>query len=386
MNKQGMRKRNIQATFETIYDNEGITRTQLVSKTNMSEMTVGRSVDFLLKNNMITEKLSENTSDVGRPASRLYLNRGIVNVGLSLDPGGAFIGLIDPYGKVLHFQENRFDPRGMEPEKVLETVAQLIEEFIAKHRPGDVNAIGMVMPGLIDCKNGTMRYSSQLRWTDVPVVDILKRYPIPDVIIDNDIKARALGENRFGPGKKSMCSVLLNIGSGIGAGVIIDNKIYRGKENFAGEIGHTMLGMNNRVCECGRKGCIEATISQPAVLGEARAIDPEIDLAGLEAVYSKNAAWAKTLLDMTAENILMVVNLLANIYAPDVIVLCGSLMDQCGALRDIIMDCYKERHAEMFNSYFNLEFSKFGPDGNLIGAAALALNHNITKRITDAVT
>lgn len=384
MNKEGMRQRNIHLVFETIYRNEGITRTQLVAKTKMSEMTVGRTVDFLLKNGMIFDRLSENTNDVGRPASHLYLNQKIVNVGLSLDPGGAFIGLVDPYGKMLQFREHRFNPESMTPERTLEIAAELIETFIADYVPGGVHAVGMVMPGLIDCQLGLVRFSSQLKWKDVPVLDILKKYPnIPDVVLDNDIKARALGENRFGPGKKSKCSVLLNIGSGVGAGIIIDGKIYRGNENFAGEIGHTVLSTNNRICECGRKGCLEATISQPAVLREARAIEPHISFAGLEAAYKEEVLWAKTLLNMTAENILMVVHLLATMYAPDVIVLCGSLMDQCAVLRQILFDSYKEQHAEMFNHYFDLEFSKFGPDGNLIGAAALALIHNITQVIAD---
>ena len=384
VNRADMRQNNTRLIFETICRNDGITRTQLVAKTGMSEMTVGRLVDLLLKNNLLTEKLNENNKDVGRPALRLYLNKDFVNVGVSLDTGEVFIGLVDPYGKILKSRKHSFQTESMEPEETLGTVAELIEKFIAEHDLKDIQNIGMVIPGLIDQESGCVRYSTQFKWSNVPVVEILKKNPnIPNVIIENDIKARAQGETRLGVGKDSKCTILLNIGSGVGAGIVIGGEIYRGKENYAGEIGHTMLSMNNRICACGRKGCIETTISKGAFMHEAQTIHPDIDIAGIEAAYHEKKLWASTLLGITADNILMVINLLANTFAPDVIVLCGSLMDQCATLREIVFDLHRKCYSEIFNNYFSLEYSKFGPDGNLIGAMAIAFNHNLTQIITN---
>ena len=386
VNKDGMRQNNIRLVYETIYRNEGITRTQLVEKTRMSDMTVGRTVDFLLKNDLISDKPNENTSDVGRPASRLFLSHRFVNVGVSLDPGGVFIGMVDSYGNVLHFSEQRFLPESLDPTEALGIVAALIERFIDEHVPEGLHTIGVVVPGLVDCRNGLVRLSPQLGWTDIPVLEILKGHPnLPNVALDNDIKARALGENRFGSEEERRCSVLLNIGSGIGAGIVIDGEIYRGKENYAGEIGHTALSMSDRICKCGRKGCIEAIFSQPAILREARTIAPDIkDIAGIEAAYAQGETWARALLDMTTEGILAVIRILAHTYAPDANVLCGSLIDQCSVLRDKILELCKGQHSEMFNNLFDLEFSKFGPNGNLIGAAAIAFDYNIMHYIVGA--
>lgn len=385
VNKEGMRQNNIHLIFETIYRNEGITRAQLAAKTHMSAMAVGRIVDFLLRNKLIFDQSVENTNDIGRPAARVSLNRGIVNVGVSLDPEGVYIGQIDPYGELLHLREHRFSPKGMEPEAVLKTIAEHLTSFLAAHSIEKTQAIGMVAPGIIDFQHGIVRFSSQLNWTDVPVVDILEKFPrMPKVIIDNDIKARAQAESRLGAGRAYPRSVLLNIGSGVGAGVIIENEIYRGKENLAGEIGHTALGINNRMCECGRKGCLEATISQPALLREARSVDPGIDIAGLEAAYTAGAPWARTLLDMSAEHILMVIDLLANAYAPDMIILCGRLMDRCAVLRNIIMGLHNVSYPKMLNNQFNLAFSEFGPNGNVIGAAVIAFNHNVSQFVENS--
>lgn len=382
VNKEDMRQNNALLVFETIYRNEGITRTQLAAQTKMSAMTVGRIVDFLLSHELLAERMSKKSSDIGRPASRLYLNHGIVSIGVSLDPSGIYIGLVDPYGNLLKFREYKIEPERLQPEELLEIVAEQIQEFITENALDGTQSVGIVVPALIDSKNQTVKISSQFKWIDVPVMEILGKYPhLPQILLDNDTKARAQAESRFRSVKKCDNLVLFNIGSGIGSGVIINNEIYRGKENFAGEIGHTMLSMNNRICECGRKGCIEATISLYSVLREARAIDPDIDLAGLERAYQENVAWARTLLNMTAENILMVINLLANAYAPDVIVLCGSLVDQCETLRKIIIEAHAERYLEVFNNNFELEFSQFGSNGNLIGAAALAFNHNIEQYI-----
>jgi len=370
--------------FETICRNEGITRAQLVAETKMSEMTVGRSVDFLLKSDLVLDRLNDSNNDVGRPASRLYLSRNFVNIGVSLESGGVSIGLVDSYGGVLQCHRHRFQTEGMAPEEVLGIAAEQIEEFVREHAPEGAQAIGMAIPGLIDYRNGYVRLSSQLNWADVPAAEILRKNPfIPDVIIENDVKARALGENRFGSRKESKSSVLLNIGNGVGAGVVVEGEIYRGKKNYAGEIGHTMLSANNRICRCGRKGCIEATISQPAVLREARIVDPDIDIAGIEAAYRKGEVWTATLLNIVAEYILTVVNILANTYAPDVIVLCGSLVEQCEALRDIIMEQYRKQYPSIFNDLFSLEFSEFGTNGDLIGAAAIAFDHNIMQHIAN---
>lgn len=383
LDRESMRQNNVRMVFEAIYRGEGATRTELANRTDLSVMAVSRIAELLLEQDMIEERESEENGRLGRPAKKVYIKReSIVNVGVSLDVGGVFFGAVDPYGRLLRFEKHGLSLEGRPPEDVLRELAGLLHAFLAANGLLGIPAVGLVMPGIIDYEKGYLRLTSQLYWEDLHVADLLEGYaPLPKILLENDVKARAQAEHRFGSSKGYDSSVLLTIGSGIGAGVIIDNAIYRGKDNMAGEIGHAALGLNNRMCECGRLGCVQATISEPALMHEARKVEPSIDMEGLSAAFRAGTPWAKRLLQMTAENILSVLSLLANAYAPEAIILCGSMIDRCAALRELISQAFFEEQSRFLNPTFALGFSQFGPDGNIIGAATVAFNYNIDNRV-----
>lgn len=384
LDKGDIRQNNIRVLFEAIYRHGSVTKAQLARETGMSVMAVGRIADRLIEQKLIVDREGDDSAAPGRPARRLYLSPDIASVGLSLDTDGVVIGLVSPYGQVLDREFHGFSPASMTPEEGLAIVADKTAAFLQKHRVSDTQAIGVVMPGLIEYERAYLRFTSQLRWTDVPVGDLLReRLPVRTVILDNDVKARAQAESRLFFGDEYPRMVLLHIGSGIGAGVIIDNRIYRGKDNLAGEIGHTSLNMSRRMCECGRLGCLQATISKQAILEEARTVSPNVDMAGLEKAYTEGVSWAKALLDMTAESVLVLINLLANAYAPDAIVLCGSLVEKCDVLRDLISQYHKDQGASVLNTNYALHYSTVGDAGSTIGAATIAFNENVRWMIAN---
>lgn len=384
LDREAMRQNNLHLIFESVYRMKECTKSQLAAATGMSTMAVGRITDLLLELGLLVEAKQEENAGLGRPAMLLAINReDIVSVGVALDMDGARIGMVGPYGQ-LHAQDSiPFAGDAPEPHAALQATARMIDAFLQRHRRS-VPAIGVSMPGLIDCERGFLRLASQLHWREVPVVALLEKHPgLPRVLLDNDVKAQAQAETRFGKSRGQPRSVLLNIGSGIGAGVIIGGEIYRGKGNMAGELGHTALNLNSRMCECGRMGCLQATVSEPALMREVRAVHPGMGMQGLEAAYRNRESWACTLLDMTAEHILMIINLLANTYAPDSIILCGSLIDHCEVLRENISQACMD-FSSFFNHHFTLNFSDLGENGKVIGAATVAFNHMLRERIGGA--
>ncbi len=383
LDREAMRQNNVRMIFEAVYRSEGITRNELAVESGLSVMAVSRITDLLQEHGVVVERESEENGKLGRPAKTIYLNRdSIVNVGGSLDVGGLFLGAIDPYGKILEFESHPLPLDARLPEEALGEIAGLLHGFLKKHGLLSLPSVGLVMPGIIDPAKGYLRLASQLRWANLAVAPLLEGYAaLPKIILENDVKARAQAENRFGSSRGYASSVLLTIGSGIGAGVIIDNGIYRGKENMAGEIGHAILCINSRMCDCGRMGCVQATISEPALMQEARKVDPAIDMPGLIAAYEGGARWVKRLMHNIAEYILVLLGQLANAYAPEIIILCGSLMDRCPPLRELIATSVREEHAQFLSTAFDIGFSEFGPDGNIIGAATVAFNHNMDQLI-----
>lgn len=382
LDRESMRQNNVRMVFEAIYRSDGVTKNELAAGTGLSVMAVSRITDLLQEQDVVEEGESDENGRLGRPAKKVYIKReSIVNVGVSLDVGGVFLGAVDPYGKILRFESHTLALDGRRPEEALRELAHVLHAFLKTHSLLGIPSAGLVMPGIIDYEKGYLRLASQLRWGNIPVASLMESYaPLPKILLENDVKARAQAENRFGSSRGYGSSVLLTIGSGIGAGVIINNSIYRGKDNMAGEFGHSILSMNNRMCECGRMGCAQATISEPALMLEARKVDPAINMEGLIAAYRAGLPWAKRLLHTTAEYILTLLSLLANAYAPEAIILCGSLMDRCPVLRELITQSFREEQAQFLNPTFDIGFSEFGPDGNIIGAATVAFNHNIDNR------
>lgn len=383
LDKEGMRQNNIRLIFETIYRNSGITKTQLAAKTGMSAMAVGRIADFLLEQGIIAEEDAREANGLGRPAKQLCLRRdSILNIGVSLDVDGACIGLVNPYGRIVARDALRFAQKPAGAEETLRQVAGFIGAFVQKNRLASLPCIGLTLPGIIDNETGRLRFASQFHWKDVPVAALLEGCEgMPKVVLDNDVKARAQAESRFGAGAGYPCSVLLNIGSGIGAGVIVDNEVYRGKDNMAGEIGHIAINTGSRMCECGRIGCLQAIITDAALLKEAGSVCPGIGMDELVAAFEKGEVWAKNLLGQFMAAMMTTIDLLANTYAPDAIILCGSLMDRNPFLRKAVQAGVESDDCLFLNRNFDICFSRFGEDGNIIGAATIAFNHNVEQLV-----
>ena len=114
------------------------------------------------------------------------------------------------------------------------------------------------MPGPVDTAQGRVREPPNFPgWRDAPLTRVLReRWGVP-VLIDDDAKTAALGEYWFGAGSSVESLLYLSVGSGVGAGLIVRGKLYRGTHELAGEIGHTTLDLDGPPCECGNRGCLE---------------------------------------------------------------------------------------------------------------------------------
>lgn len=383
LDKGLMRKNNMQMIFDVIYKAKSISRPQIARETDMSLMAVGQITDALIEMGLIVESVNTSETQLGRPPKLLEVAEdNLYCIGISLDRDGVYVGMVSPYGKILHSCHTVYAPGNQEPHTALKTVAETVNRLIAETGFEKALDIGIVVPGLVDWEQGVVLFSSQLKWTDVAIAEELRKMlGVERVFADNDVKARAQSENQFGTSYGYGNSVLLNLGSGIGAAVVLNHQIYRGKGNMAAEIGHIVINPHGRMCECGRIGCLQSNLTDWAILQEARSYRPGITIGGLFDAYEKGETWARTLLTQVIGHVSIAINLLANTYAPDVIVLCGSLIDQNPAFRLMIEEHYKNQHQDMFSSDFDLKFSTFGPDGNTIGAASIAFARKIESTI-----
>lgn len=130
----------------------------------------------------------------------------------------------------------------------------------------EIQAIGIGSPGVIDSATGTVVSWSNFGWKDVPLAALVQKYSGKRTFVTNDANAAALGEAKFGAGKKYEDSILITIGTGIGGGIYLGGKLYEGYRSAGAEIGHMILRKDGELCSCGRRGCFERYASARALV------------------------------------------------------------------------------------------------------------------------
>jgi len=193
---------------------------------------------------------------------------------IGLDLGGTFIkaGLVDQDGNiVLEKQIPTQVGQGAEVivENLLEMV-RLIQDDMSEDM--DIPGVGIGAPGCVKVSEGIYVEGPNLPdWKDFPVASILSEKLELSVVVDNDANMAALGEYTYGAGQGCTDMMMVTLGTGVGSGLILDGKLYRGVHDTAGEFGHTTIQFEGPVCNCGRKGCVEAYIGTNGILAVLKA-------------------------------------------------------------------------------------------------------------------
>lgn len=148
------------------------------------------------------------------------------------------------------------------PRGILDQVTQAVARACAEGHPV---AVGVGVPGIVDIIKGECRFSPNLHWQDVPVTQLLGAALGVPVYVDNDVNVAALAEHRLGAGRGYLDLIMATVGTGIGAGLILDDRLYRGPGGSAGELGHLPVDPEGVQCSCGQRGCLETTCSGTAI-------------------------------------------------------------------------------------------------------------------------
>lgn len=192
---------------------------------------------------------------------------------IGVDIGGTKVaaGVVDTEGFV-HARTRRDTPhRSTSPIVVEDTIVSAVDELMADY--GDeVVAVGIGAAGFVAADRATVVFAPHLSWRNEPLREALaSRVTIP-IFVDNDANAAIWAEYRFGAARGETHVVMVNLGTGIGGGIVLGGQVVRGKFGIAGEFGHMQVVPNGIRCECGNKGCWEQYASGNALVREARAL------------------------------------------------------------------------------------------------------------------
>lgn len=240
-----------------IRSHSSISQSEIRTETGLSASAVSNSVKRAISLGLVKE-VGQLQEDMGRPRTLLSLDPDYgYAVGVQLNSNHNRIVLANLKGEVVLSEELRLS--STRPEAVTEAVA----EFVRRASSRNIVGIGIGLSGIVDAEAGVCLYSTTLPgWRDVPIARLVADRTGLPTAVENDANALALAELWFGEVKPRDTFVMVTLGSGIGAGIIIDQRIYWGRNGLAGEIGHTRVTSEpGYPCHCGKNGCLEAVAS-----------------------------------------------------------------------------------------------------------------------------
>ncbi|HSF81078.1 MAG TPA: ROK family transcriptional regulator [Anaerolineales bacterium] len=267
------RQHNLNLVLQTIFEHETISRAEIARSTKLSRATVSELVANLLDEGLV-EEVGYGSSMGGKSPILLSLaadSRYLIGLNLAQDK---FIGaIVNLRGEIKKAVEAPVS--GGDGQQALKLVYQILDQLIEnEHKP--IVGIGVGTPGLVNTLAGVVINAVNLDWQELPLAQFLRsRYNLP-VSILNDSQATAIGEFVYGGSYPSDSNlVVVNVRHGIGAGILINGRLFQGDGGGAGEIGHVVVQENGTVCRCGRRGCLETVASARAVVQRVQVLGPD---------------------------------------------------------------------------------------------------------------
>ena len=305
-----------------------------------------------------------------------------------IDLGGTTIkiGLLDDEGNLTKKEIPTDSGSGYQAvfQRISACILSMLEE--GGRSPSELEHVGMASPGILSEDGTEILFAANLGFTGVRAVDELKKYFSCPVSLKNDADAAALGEHVYGAGKGCRSTVTITVGTGIGAGIIINDQIMAGSFHSGGEIGHQIIAANGKECACGQRGCMERYCSASALIEDAKerlACYPDSELAGIDSARPLNAkdifeAAARGDIPAAAavDNFIHylgigVINVI-NILQPQAVIIGGGVS---GAGKNLTepLEAYVRTHILFGEKNFRtaIRCASLGNDAGMIGAALL---------------
>jgi predicted NBD/HSP70 family sugar kinase len=339
---------NARRVAETLRAYGPRTRAELVSLTGLSRPTVSSALVDLAGSGLVSEQVGTASRPVGgRPASVVRLTRHAgLAVGVDVGRRHVRVAVADLGHTVLSARSRRTANEADDhPDEVLALVAELIDTTltdIGADRSGVVG-VGLGIPAPIT-RDGTIGSPALLpAWADLRPGEELSRRLSLAVRVDNDANLGALGECVWGAGRGCADLVYVKLATGIGAGIVLDGRLYRGAAGTAGELGHVTLDARGAVCRCGNRGCVELAAGGRALLAHARQSHPELhDLAGLIAYAHAGDPGCRRLIIDAGTQLGYALGNLVNLINPQRVL----LGDELGAATDLLREPLQRGLAE----------------------------------------
>lgn len=310
-------------------------------------------------------------------------------IGVDLGGTNIAVGLVDEEKKLV---KKKSVPTGAErsAEQIVDDIAAVCRALCTEAGVplSEIVSVGIATPGIANHDTGVVEYANNLPFRKLPLADMLReRLGVERVKIENDANAAAWGEAVAGAAQGTRNSIMITLGTGVGGGIIIDNKVYSGFNYAGGELGHIVIRVDGAPCSCGRHGCWEAYSSATALIRMTREKIEECEAEGRKTLMSKaekisgrtacdamrqGDAAAKEVYDLYIHYLASGLATIINIFQPEVISLGGGISNEGQSLIDSLLPIVrKEQYGGGVVPMTDIRIARLGNDAGIIGAAML---------------
>jgi N-acetylglucosamine repressor len=375
---QLMKSVNKSIILNKIRTSEPISRAQIAKETRLTPPTVSSIVKELMEQELVRERTLGHSSG-GRKPTMLHINTDAFYV-IGVDAGPETVEgvLTDLTGKILYRTSNLLK-KPITNEQFLSILKENIYTILdlSQINQDKIIGIGIAMHGVVDIVTGTSLIAPLLNLRNIPIKEVLEEEFNLTVKVENDARAMALGESWFGGHGDVDSMVAVNIGHGVGAGIVIDGRLYHGAQGIAGEFGHMSIDLNGDLCECGNLGCLQTFVSGSAIAERAakQIKDNGSAVTGkevFELAQKGNQAYID-LLHETGKVIGIGLTNLIHLINPSEIVLGGGVMKSEKLIMPAIMETIKRRALTTEASKTKVSVTELGDEATLLGAVSLLL-------------
>lgn len=377
-----IRDLNKASIFSLIHKYGPISRKELAANTDYSTATITNHVNRLLENDYVIET-DKGHSTGGRKPVYLVVNpdKAYIFV-LSIEVKNIELVLFDLDFEVV--ERKAFDIKS-EPEKIMNEINDEITNILENQGISEkrIMGIGISVPGIINRENQSLVFAPNLGWKNIKIADIIKeKFEFP-IIIENEANAAALGEKEFG-NYETESLIYVSINEGVGCGIIIDDRLYRGSSGNAGEFGHIIIDNNGLSCHCGKNGCWETISSENFIINTVnKTLNKSLSINEIYDEAKNGNQDIIKILNKTGKNIgLGLVNII-NSLSPRKLVIGGNIIKIKEFISNDIIKMVNEKSLPSSLYKTDIEFSKLADNPIVYGMAQLIFNKyfNIYKTI-----
>jgi glucokinase-like ROK family protein len=388
-----VRETNLSLVLRLIHQEAPISRAQLAVRAGLNKSTISSLVDDLLDRRLIHET-GINSAGKGRPATLLEINpkAGWI-LGAELGVDFVAVVLTDFVGNILWRKQVGTDP-AESLEKTLDQTLALVGEAVGfcRERKFGILGLGLATPGTVDLNEGVLIFAPNLHWHNVPFRKIFSEATGLKVYVENDANAAAIAEHLFGAARQLKDFIFVFAGVGLGGGLFLNGELYRGKNGYAGEIGHSPIFAEafQNPCRCGNRGCWETYANQYSVIRRVHArlevkrsslipamlVEHKTPLSIPLIKQAADAGDSEAIDSFAEAGVAMGQGLagLANVFNPEKIIIGGPLSIASDYLLPSIRTTVSKHALPEINQQLEIGLSLFGADASLMGAVAVVVD------------